>query len=640
MTREDDNSTSRLTRRAVLATLGVGATSGCIRSIQSTAGRDTPDQISLSVKTLPADADPRATRIARFLVTNLQKVGIDAKVVPMSREELYRDVLLNQSFDIYVAQHPGHDDPDFLRPLTHSMFDVELGWQNPFGYANLELDDVLERQSRESGSTRSETLETVQQTLVRNQPFSVVSFPEVVRATRDDRYEGQKNLPIHSLPWYLSLSEREDTETTSTGTNSTGTGDAVATNNSSTDNRTSFLENATNGGNTTTTAAEPETTTFRTTLTDARPTENLNPLAIEFRCPDSITSLMYDSPARDVDGDIVPWLAESIEMTNEGTDTLVGHLRLREDLTWHDDTPLTADDVAFTFEFLQDTSMGSLSTPVPSPRFRGLTSLVESVEATSDRDVRIEFGRITETVANRVFTIPVLPEHVWEKQTGKAMGSSLNTDGGVTKALVWSNPNPVGSGPFRFVSSTVKQSVVLEPYEDHFLARDDVDGPVGQFHLPPFDQLLFKLVPSSGAAVELLQRGEADATASPLLPEDVSSIGRDDHLSLHISQSEQFYHVGYNVRRAPLSNPRFRRAIARLIDKPFLVDDVFRGYASPAASPLGSTADIVPQALRWGKEDPELPFHGSNGELDVDAARREFENIGYRYTKKGRLLSG
>lgn len=630
MIRNDDHATARLTRRALLATVGVGATSGCIRSIQSTAGRDTPDQVSLSIKTLPADADPRATRIARFLATNLEAVGVDAKVVPMSREELYRDVLLNQSFDVYVAQHPGRHDPDVLRPLTHSTFDVELGWPNPFGYADLELDDSLERQARQEGASRTETLATVQHTLVRNQPFSVVAVPEEIRATRDDRFVGSDGFPVHSVPWYLSLTER----------GADGVDDTEPTDGTSTPQPTS------SGNSTTQTSVTPTDesaeTTFRTTLTDARPTENLNPLAVEFRSPDSITSLLYDPPARYVAGELVPWLASAVEMTTGSDETLVGHLRLRDGLQWHDGTDLTAQDVAFTFEFLQDTSLGSQSTPVPSPRFRGLTSLVDSVTATSKHDVRFEFGDTAKPVAERVFTVPVLPEHVWTKQSGKTMAASLNTDGGVTNALVWSNPNPVGSGPFRFVSSTVKQSVVLEPFADHFLARDGVDGTAGQFHLPPFDRLVFKLVPSSGAAVELLHRGEADATASPVLPGEVSTIGRHDDLLLHVKQSSQFYHVGYNVRRAPLSNPRFRRAVARLLDKPYLVDEVFRGYASPASSPLApeTDTDLVPPALQWDDADPALPFHGSAGQLDVEAARDAFRAIGYRYTTDGRLLRG
>ncbi|EJN58849.1 ABC transporter substrate-binding protein [Halogranum rubrum] len=628
MTHDDDTSPSRLTRRAVLATLGVGATSGCIRSIQSTAGRDTADQLALSVKTLPADADPRATRIARFLVTNLNQVGIDAKVVPMSREELFRDVLLNQSFDVYVAQHPGSHDPDFLRPLTHSAFDVEIGWSNPFGYADLELDDLLDRQTRVTSDRRDKTLDTIQQKLVRNQPFSTVCFPETIRSTRDGRFVGRDDLPVHSVPWYLSLTEQ-------------ATGEAVDTDSSTVNTQTPSANTTAVETTTAETPDESEPTVFQMTLSDSRPTENLNPLAVEFRCPDSVTSLLYDAPARYIDGDVVPWLAESIELVTEGDgNELVGYLRLREDLTWHDGTSLTAEDVAFTFAFLQDTSFGSSSTPVPSPRFRELTSLVDSVEATSDREVRLEFGRVSEPVAERVFTVPVLPEHIWTNQTGRAMGSSLNTDSNVTKALVWNNPNPVGSGPFEFVSSTVKQSVVLEPFEDHFLAGGSVDGRAGEFHVPTFDQLVFKLVPSSGAAVELLQRGEADATASPLLPEEVSTIGQDDSLALHVAESNQFYHVGYNVRRAPLSNPRFRRAIAGLVDKGHLVDDVFRGYASPASSPLGSDGDAVPPALHWDQTDPELPFHGSNGELDVDAAREVFRDLGYRYTEDGRLLSG
>lgn len=90
--------------------------------------RSGPEPVSLSIKTVPTDSDPRSILIARFLAEKLQAVGIDAEIVPMRPEEFLLDVLVDQSFDVYVARHPDNHDPDFLRSLLHSRFGSEPGW--------------------------------------------------------------------------------------------------------------------------------------------------------------------------------------------------------------------------------------------------------------------------------------------------------------------------------------------------------------------------------------------------------------------------------------------------------------------------------------------------------------------------------
>jgi peptide/nickel transport system substrate-binding protein len=97
------------------------------------------------------------------------------------------------------------------------------------------------------------------------------------------------------------------------------------------------------------------------------------------------------------------------------------------------------------------------------------------------------------------------------------------------------------------------------------------------------------------------------------------------------------YHVGFNARKTPFSNVRFRRAVAQLLDKSFLVEDVFDGYAEPAASPLARHDSLV-EDLQWSGTDPELPFPGTNGSLDVAAAKATFRDAGFRYTNDGKLL--
>jgi peptide/nickel transport system substrate-binding protein len=585
-------------------------------------GREAPDQLSLSVKTLPADADPRATRIARALSTNLQAVGIDARVVPMSREELLRDVLLNHQFDLYVAQHPGSHDASFLRPLVHSAFDSEPGWQNPFGYANLALDDELARLPELRGRGRSTALAEAQRKLVRTQPFAVVAFPDEIRAVRDDRFEGWSTAGVHSMESYFSV------EPTAEATDGDGAGTPTA------EPVTTVVE-ADEADETPT--AEPDPLELRMTLTDSRPTENLNPLAVEFRGPADITPLLYDSLARYVDGAPVPWLANWEWVEEEESQSPVAAVTLRDDLEWHDGEPLTASDVAFTYRFLDDTSLGGLSTEVPAPRFRGRSTLVDSVERRGRRRVDLHFRAATHEQARWALTVPVLPEHVWAERTGAASLPWLAKSATVTDALVWQNPSPVGSGPFRFRSSSVKSSVVLDAWENHFLIDADRSGSMARFAGgPSFDRLRFTVVPSTDAAVELLRQGGVDATASSLLPDDVPAIGRSDEVALQVAPSKRFYHVGFNTRRAPLSNPRFRRSVARLLDKGAIADTVFDGYAQPAATPLARTEGAL-DALRWDGEDPELPFPGTNSELDVSAARDHFREAGYQYVD-GRLV--
>ncbi|RMB18507.1 hypothetical protein [Haloplanus aerogenes] len=69
------------------------------------------------------------------------------------------------------------------------------------------------------------------------------------------------------------------------------------------------------------------------------------------------------------------------------------------------------------------------------------------------------------------------------------------------------------------------------------------------------------------------------------------------------------------------------RAIAHLVDKATIVDDVFRGYADPATSPL-ARRPVRSRDLRWDGRDPPTPFPGENGTLDVERARDRFATRG------------
>lgn len=604
VSKEDSNrstiadDSSKTGRRELLAALGMTLGSGCIEEAQSLVSRDRPEQISFSIKTLPADADPWAIRIARFLIEQLKAVGIAAQVEPMERVELRRDILLNQSFDCYIASHPGFRDPDMLRTLLHSRFGTEAGWQNPFGYANLRVDELLAAQRRQSGHQRTKTLQELQHAIARDQPFTVVAFPDEIRAIRTNRFDGWTNQEsVHSLLGYLSVRSQGST------------------------NRR-----------------------LRMTLQDSRPTENLNPLSVEFRNNGTILGLLYDSVGRWINGRVRPWLAQSWDWQSS-TDNLVAEINLRGGLWWHDNTALTAKDVAFTYEFLKDTTLGTQESPVPAPRFRGASSVIESAKAIDEQTVRVTFGTTNRAVALQAFTIPVLPKHIWRTKYKQAKIAGLRSDSPTTKALVWNNMQPVGSGPLQFQNVERRQSLTFERFDRHFLTRTKKDydltpepeyieryaGEIG------FKQLRFLIVPSPAAATKLILNGDADGTATSVTASEVRSIGHAENVELHVDESLPMYHLGFNTRRAPFSNVRFRRSVAQLFDKAFLVESVFGSYAEPATSPLARHDSLAPE-LRWTGIDSELPFPGENGDLNVAKAKTAFKNAGYRYTNNGKLL--
>ena len=592
---------------AGLAGLAAGG-SGCLQRARSVVNRSGPRPISLTIKTLPTDSDPRAILIARFLAEKLLAVGIDAQVVPMRPEELLRDVLVNRRFDVYVGRHPGSHDPDFLRPLLHSRFASEPGWQNPFGYANLQVDDLLVSQRLESGRARNATLRTLQRTVATDCPFAVVAFPDDIRSVRTDRLAGWTDHRLHTVESYLALERRA-------GSTAPDPPDWNAS-----------------------TTPETGESGLRMTTTDDRPTKNLNPLSVEFRDGGTITGLLYDPLARSIDGELVPWLAESWRWIDEPVaDGPAIEVTLRDGLRWHDGERLTASDVAFTYEFLTDTSMGEMEIPVPAPRYRGLTSLVADAAVRDSRTVALSFVPSSRGTALRALSVPPLPAHVWRETATPARVASLG-DGSVTEAIVWENLEPVGSGPLEYEGSTVNERLVLTPNDDHFLARDGLDGPVEPFEGGfSFDQLTFRVVPSGEAAVELLLSGAADGTATSVMPQNVPPVGHAADARLLVERSPAVYHVGFNVRSAPLSNTRFRRAVARLLDKGHLVREVLENFGTPATSPLLPYGAMSP-VLAWEGEDAELPFPGRDGELDVSRAREPFVEAGYRYREDAEVL--
>ncbi|MFC4543796.1 ABC transporter substrate-binding protein [Halosolutus amylolyticus] len=610
MNRNPSTPVDGVSRRSVLAAGAAGlalSTSGCIDRVRSVVDDGGAKQFSLSILTVPADGDRENVQIATHLQENLEAVGIDVSVEMRSRSEFLETVLIEHDFDVYVGRHPADYDPDFLYEALHSAYANanEDGWQNPFRFSDPRVDDLLENQRRIDGKERKQVVTDLLEAIARRQPFVPICVPDEIRVARSDRFDGWEDGHLATRSGYLGLDPQEDAEQ------------------------------------------------LHALVTDSRMSRNVNPLSATLRERGTTIDLLYDSLLTEREGELIPWLAEDVEWIEVEDGSATASVTLREDCFFHDpngdsedaDDPawedereeVTATDVKFTYEFLADTSLGLADVPSPAPRYRSHASAIDRVEIDGPHQLTITTSTGTE-VGERALTAPILPEHRWRDQViDRADGDDFEAPQAEWGLVTMNNIPPTGSGPYRYADHENREHLTLERFDDHFTRRADVDLPE-----PTVEEIRFTVDPGSKSSVERVLSGGADVTATMLGASSIANIPDEPGVTRIESPSRMFYHVGFNAQRSPFGNPNVRRAIARLIDKQYLVDTVFDGYASPLATPV--TGEWVPDdhSLAWTDEDdvdPVVPFVGSEGELDVEAARDRFlEVTGYRYDDAGRLL--
>ena len=196
---------------------------------------------------------------------------------------------------------------------------------------------------------------------------------------------------------------------------------------------------------------------------------------------DEVIKQMLFTPIIRYDEDLQPQphLAESWELS----DTSVT-FTLREDVRWHDGRPVTAEDVKFTFDLAKNPETASLLESA-------YLNQVESATVVDPRTIRFDFAA-PHAQALDGFWWPPLPRHLLENVPPAELSQASF------------NQNPVGSGPFRFVSWDRNQQMTVE-------ANDSF--PEGLGGRPYLDRVVFRVIPDEKAidAVALL-----DFTATEL----------------------------------------------------------------------------------------------------------------------------
>ena len=230
-------------------------------------------------------------------------------------------------------------------------------------------------------------------------------------------------------------------------------------------------------------------------------------------------------------------------------------LFLEPSLRWHDGTPTTARDAAFTIDAARDPVTGY-------PRYGDLAS-VSGVEAVDDTTLVIHFGTPQPGFPLVLCELPMLPAH------------RLATVPRAGMRRAGFNLEPLGNGPFRFVARHAGQRWIFERNEDFPSA---LGGPpnIGRFIVAVVDEATTKFAG--------LVSGSLDVAG--IAPTQAELVGRDPSLRVLTYPVLFANTIVFNTTRPPFDAPAVRHAIDAAVDRQRLIDAALAGFAIPAAGPV------------------------------------------------------
>jgi len=268
-----------------------------------------------------------------------------------------------------------------------------------------------------------------------------------------------------------------------------------------------------------------------------------------------------------------PCLASDWTVSDDGLEYT---FNIRDDVLWHDGTPMTVDDVLFTAnEFLQETN----------PRSRLILSKCDSIEEGEGNTVifrlKAPFGPFL--LAFDASTFPVLPAHLYK-------GTDFKTNP--------NNDTPIGTGPFKF-KEWVRGSHIHLVRNEHYYVTGK----------PQVSDIYYRIIPDAAARAVALENQSAQlGQSSDVEPMDFNRLADLPHLN-RVNRGYEFaapiLWLEINNRIEGLNDKRMRQAIMHALDREFIVENIFFGIGSPATGAVNSRTKFFSENKKVYDFNPE-----------------------------------
>ncbi len=295
------------------------------------------------------------------------------------------------------------------------------------------------------------------------------------------------------------------------------------------------------------------------------------------------------------DGKLSPYLADSYAESADGTRIT---FRMKPGLTCHDGSPLTADDVAYTFQRARD----------PANKFTGSTpGFVLTSLGYKDASVQDPLTAVIELKEYNPIALGLITE---VKIVCRAPYTKMSRE--------QATQTPVGSGPYRFVE-WVKADHITLAKQPGFTPRT-----------AHFDRIVFRVIPEASTRAAELMAGNLDVITS-VAPDQIDTVNRSANAKVQAVSGTRRMYVGFQQR--PIFNtpggeavrkPEVRRALQYALDVPTICEQLLRVACTRATDlvnpPLGNPA-LKP-----------FPYDPAMAEKLLDAAGYKRDASGTRFT--------
>lgn len=331
-----------------------------------------------------------------------------------------------------------------------------------------------------------------------------------------------------------------------------------------------------------------------------------NPLMPKIEVDDNVHFSIFDALFRiDSNGEIVPNLAAEVPTLENGgisEDGLNWRVKLRDDVTWHDGEPFTAEDVRFTLEL------------VVNPDFRAWRTtghdLVRDIEVVSPTEITWRMEQAFAPYLSFLTETFIVPEHL--------LASAEDPNEAPF------NREPVGTGAFKWGRRTAGDNLTLVANPDYH-----GDGPY-------IEELVFRYIPDMTVLFTQFQSGAIDLVGRSYITQDNYEAAKalpDRQVDLVPAPSVESIYL--NLGRPQFQDPAVRQALYYALDRSAIIDVLYYGLPTPTET------FMPPQSIYHHDSLPAQEFNldrareildeagwmpGADGVREKDGVRLEFNN--------------
>jgi peptide/nickel transport system substrate-binding protein len=272
-----------------------------------------------------------------------------------------------------------------------------------------------------------------------------------------------------------------------------------------------------------------------------------------------LTSLIYAGlTKRNQNGEYVPDMAESINVSEDG---LEYNVTLKSKARFHDGSKVTADDVLYTINLVQNPR-------IKSPQFIKWEGV--RVEKISDTEVRFSLKKAY-PLFNEVLSLGILPKSLWKNLSDEQFSLSDY------------NIHPIGSGPFAIDSidsvSGIPETYTLTSHKYYTLGR------------PYLESITIHTYQNEKQLITALNSGDIDRVDS-ISPNSLNTVKNLSKAHIVSAKLPRAFTIFVNPNKAEfLSDKNIRQALSLALDRGAIIDTVYKGYAVSLVTPYPFDTD-------------------------------------------------